>query len=219
MNETVLTPFLFRHASKDFDPDRKIPEDQFLTILEAGRLAPSSFGFEPWKFLIVQNPALRAELHRHTWGGKKQIPNCSHLVVYLAHKRPRLLPESDYIQSSMREVLQLPDDIIALKTDYYGNFLRSDFGMIDNEMRLFEWSCRQAYIALANMMTAAAMMEIDSCALEGFVEADLNAAVKQHLQVDTDQFGVACMCAFGYRVRPPRPKARHSMENVVRWYD
>ncbi|MFV0421357.1 NAD(P)H-dependent oxidoreductase [Oleidesulfovibrio sp.] len=217
MNDTVLAPFRFRHASKDFDPDHTIPEDQFSTILEAGRLAPSSFGFEPWKFIVVQSPEKRAELHKHTWGGKKQIPNCSHLVVYLAHKRPRLLPDSDYIQRAMKEVLNLPDDIIALKTDYYGNFLRNDFDMIDNEMRLFEWSCRQTYIALANMMTAAAMMDIDSCALEGFVEKDLNNAVRDHLGVDLSQYGVACMCAFGYRAREPRPKARHPMTEVVEW--
>ena len=86
MQKKILDAFLFRHAAKDFDVARIIPEPVFATILQAGRLSPSSFGFEPWRFLVVQDAALRAKLHAFTWGGQKQIPNCSHLVVYLARK-------------------------------------------------------------------------------------------------------------------------------------
>lgn len=69
--KTVLDAFMFRHACKEFDPDAKIPEEDFLFILEAARLSPSSFGFEPWKFQVVQDMTLRGKLLPHTWGGRK----------------------------------------------------------------------------------------------------------------------------------------------------
>jgi len=74
MKEIVIEAFNYRHACKEFNPEKKIADQDFTFILETGRLSPSSFGFEPWKFLIVQNKELREKLKEHTWGGQKQIP-------------------------------------------------------------------------------------------------------------------------------------------------
>ena len=62
MNQTIIDAFNFRHATKQFDPEKIIPKEDFETILEAGRLSPSSLGLEPWKFVVVQNKVLRDKL-------------------------------------------------------------------------------------------------------------------------------------------------------------
>ena len=125
--KTVLDAFMFRHACKEFDPDAKIPEEDFLFILEAARLSPSSFGFEPWKFQVVQDMTLRGKLLPHTWGGRKQIPTASHFLVCLAMKTPLLRHDSSRIADFMRRVQNLSEDAIAARTEYFANFQKTDF--------------------------------------------------------------------------------------------
>lgn len=59
MNQTIMDAFHFRHATKQFDPQKKVSKEDFETILESGRLSPSSLGLEPWKFVVIQDQALR----------------------------------------------------------------------------------------------------------------------------------------------------------------
>ena len=105
--DEILDAYHFRHACKVFDPEKKIPEDTFETILETGRLSPSSFGFEPWKFLVVQDPTLREKLLPVTWGAQKMLPTASHYLIILARKRPDLIWSSDYITHMMRDIHHL----------------------------------------------------------------------------------------------------------------
>ena len=84
--DDILNVFNFRHACKEFNPEKKICDEDFQFIMETARLSPSSFGIEPWEFLIVQNPKIREKLKTYTWGGQKQFPTCSHLVVCLVKK-------------------------------------------------------------------------------------------------------------------------------------
>jgi nitroreductase len=78
--QEILDAFWFRHACKEFDDSRKLNAEDFQFILETARLSPSSFGLEPWKFLVVQNPLLREKLAACTWGGQKQLPTGSHAL-------------------------------------------------------------------------------------------------------------------------------------------
>lgn len=87
--EQVLEVFHFRSAVRHYDPTKKISEEDFAYILELGRLSPSSVGFEPWKFLVVQNPELREKLKPVSWGMKTQLDDASHLVFILAKKNAR----------------------------------------------------------------------------------------------------------------------------------
>lgn len=84
--EDVLSAFQFRHATKKFDETKKISDQDFNVILEAGRLSPSSFGFEPWRFVVIQNTQLRNELRTVTWGAQGQLPTASHYVAILCLK-------------------------------------------------------------------------------------------------------------------------------------
>lgn len=215
--DNILTAFHFRHACKRFDPDRKISDSDFRTILEAGRLSPSSFGLEPWRFLVVQNESLREKLLPFTWGGQGQIPTASHFVIILARTSASMMPDSSYIDYVLREVRQLPEDAAAGFRQRYGNFLEHEFDLLGNERVMFEWACRQTYIALGNMMTVAAQLGIDSCPIEGFDKREADRLLREEGLLEDDQFAVSCMVAFGYRAQEPRPKTRQAEERIIRW--
>jgi nitroreductase len=213
--QAVLQAFNFRHACKTFDPERKIPDEDFRMILETGRLSPSSFGFEPWRFLVVQDMALREKLRAVSWGAQGQFPTASHVIAILARKED-MRPGSDYTENFMRNVQKMSDEAIARRHTFYPQFHETDFHLQDPRT-LFDWSCRQAYIALANMMTAAALIGIDSCPIEGFNRENAEAVLNEAGLLEGRRFGLAVMAAFGYRVNPQPVKTRQAMEEVVRW--
>jgi len=216
--QDILDAFQFRHACKEFDAERKIPSADFDFILETARLSPSSFGLEPWRFLVVQNPQLREKLREFTWGGQKQLPTASHVVLTLVRKSHFMRYDSAYLQYMMREVQHYPEDIIQLRSGLIEKFQRSDFDLLGSERTLTDWATRQTYLPLANMMTAAALIGIDSCPIEGFERAEVERILAEQAGVDLDQWAAAYMVAFGYRKNPPpRPKTRQGLEQVVEW--
>lgn len=102
MNQTIMDAFHFRHATKQFDPQKKVSKEDFETILESGRLSPSSLGLEPWKFVVIQDQALRDELKAHSWGALKQLDTASHFVLIFARKN--VTSRSPYVQHMLRDI-------------------------------------------------------------------------------------------------------------------
>lgn len=214
----ILAAFRFRHACKAFDPAKKISEEDFATILETGHLSPSSFGFEPWRFAVIQNPALREKLKAVSWGAQGTLPSASHYVAILCRKDDMRF-DAGYIAGIMRKVQKLPDEVIEKKTQRYRNFQEQDFRLLESPRALFDWSCKQAYIAMGNMMTGAAMLGIDSCPIEGFDREQAEAVLAEAGVLDGGRFGLAVMVAFGYRINPQPAKTRQAVEDVVLWVD
>ena len=212
--QEILSAFLFRHACKEFDPAKKIPEEDFLFILETGRLSPSSLGFEPWKFLVVQDPVLREKLKDGAWGATVKLDTASHFIVCLTMKAPLIRYNSPYILDFMSDVQKWEGELLENRKKIIENFQKVDFGLETDE-KLFEWSSKQCYIALANMLTSAAMIGIDSCPIEGFNRKNTERVLKEQFGIDTDQYGISYMTAFGYRIRDPRPKTRRPLNEVV----
>lgn len=214
--QEILDAYNFRHATKAFDPDRKISEDDFEFILETGRLSPSSVGSEPWKFLVVQNAELRAKLREVTWGAQGQLPTASHFVILLARKNVRY--DSPYLREQMLEVKKMPEEVFNQVLGRYREFQENDLKILENERVLFDWASKQTYIALGNMMTAAAEIGIDSCPIEGFQLDNVEKLLQAEGLLDPNEFGVSVMAAFGYRTdKEVRPKQRRTTEQVVQW--
>lgn len=213
--QDILQAFHFRHACKTFDPARKIHDEDFRFVLETGRLSPSSFGYEPWRFVVIQDAGLREKLLVPTWGARGQFPTASHVVAILARKDD-MRPGSDYTERFMRDVQKLSDEAIVRRNTFYKQFHETDFKLQDPRA-LFDWNCRQAYIALANMMTAAAMIGIDSCPIEGFNQDNAEKVLDEAGLLESGRFGLAVMAAFGYRINPQPDKKRRPMEEVVKW--
>jgi len=217
IKEDILKAYHFRQAIKEFKEDKEISQEDFEFILETGRLSPSSMGWEPWKFLVVQNKALRQKLQEFSWGAKKQLPTASHFVILLARKANQMVPGSEYLHYMSKEIQNLPEEAEKMKQDFFGKFQENDFDLTD-ERKIFDWVCKQTYIPFANMMTAAAQIGIDSCPIEGFNREKIEAILKEEGVLDTNEFGVAVMVAFGYKKADlDWPKTRRPLEEVVQW--
>jgi hypothetical protein len=217
-NEAIIKAFNFRHACKVFDAEKKISEADFETILETGRLSPSSFGFEPWKFLVVQNQELREKLKPFTWGAQGTLPTASHFIVILSRKQNTLKYDSEYISHMMYDVHHIPEEMAEKRRSFYEKFQKSDFKLLESQRATFDWANKQCYIALGNMMSSAAMLGIDSCPIEGFVAEDIEKVISSDFGIESEEYGVAVMVAFGYRVNAQPVKTRQTLEDVVSWY-
>jgi len=203
--EEFLKMMNFRHACKMFDTTKKISDEDMHYILEVGRKSPSSFGMEAWKFLVITNDALKEELKPFCWN-QPQITTCSHLVVVLAGIES-LKVESGVVRSRfMRR--NLPQEKLDAYIKLYASHLSDT---LSSDEKIYQWSARQTYIAAANMMSAAACIEIDSCPIEGFEKKN----VEKVLNLDTSKFQVAMLLPFGYRINEQSTQLRLNFEEVV----
>ncbi|PWL38889.1 NAD(P)H-dependent oxidoreductase [Flagellimonas aquimarina] len=215
--EDILNAFEYRHATKEFDVSKTIPDADIDFILKTAHLSPSSFGFEPWHFVVVQDKELRELLKPVAWGAPLKLDTASHFVLGLSMKAPMTKFDSDYIMDMMKNVKQFPEDVIEMYSKFYREFQERDFSL-DTDKKLFDWASKQTYIALGNMMTAAALTGIDSCPIEGFHQEKAEALLKEKFNVDTDKYGLSFMVAFGYRKEDPaRAKSRRDFEDIVSW--
>ena len=220
MENKFLEAMKFRHATKEFDATKKISEEDFNTILEYGVLSPSSFGFEPWRFVVIQNEELREDLKEFSWGAQGTLLTASHFVIILARKAKGMKYDSSYIKHMMNDVKELPLDVQNMYSEFYTKFQKEDFNLLESDRTMFDWASKQTYIALANMMTGAASMGIDSCPTEGFDLKLTEDFLKDKLNIDTEEYGASVMVPFGYRKNnPSREKSRQSIDTVTQWHN
>lgn len=218
--QEIIDAYRFRHATKKFDPTKKISDEDFEFILEIGRLSPSSIGLEPWQFVVVQNEQLREKLKTVSWGAQGQLPTASHFVLILARTMKDTKYDSDYIKNHLKQVKKYPEEVIeTVVNDKFKNFQEKDLLLLENERTLFDWASKQTYIALGNMMTAAAQIGIDSCPIEGFHYQSVHKILEEEGLLEDGHLDISVMVAFGYREAEPRPKTRKKREQVVKWIE
>lgn len=217
--QRLLDIFQFRHACKKFDPTKKVSDDEFHTLLEVARLSPSSFGLEPYKLIVLQNPDVRKAIYPYAWGAQKSLDGASHVIAFIALKEPEIHWNSSHVQHVVRDIRKLPEDVYQFYEKAYTNFGENDFKTFESQRSGFDWSCKQTYIALGNMLTAAAALRIDSCPIEGFIPQKLDEILGDSYGLyDTKRYGISVMAGFGYRAENPhRPKTRRPMEELVIW--
>lgn len=218
MNQTILDAFRFRHACKKFDPAKAVSAEDFDTILETARLSPSSFGFEPWKLVVLRDPQIREKLYSFAWGARNSLDGASHFVILLARKKADMLHSSDYITHILRDIQKFPEDIAQSRLKTYENFQRNEFRLLESDRAMFDWASKQTYIVLANMLTAAALLRVDACPIEGFDRQKADQLLAEFGVMDQEHFGVSVMAGFGYRAEPPhREKTRQPLSDIVLW--
>lgn len=213
----ILNAYHFRHACKAYDPSRKITDEDMRFILETGRLSPSSFGFEPWKFLVIENQKLRELIRDNAWGAKDKVMDCSHFVLILVRQQNSLQADSHYISHMLYDVHQIPQEAAEMRREFYRQYAANDAKFADDERAFYDWACKQSYIALGNMLTTAAMLGIDSTPIEGFPYAKMDQLFAEQGLYDPQEFKISVMAAFGYRLQEPREKTRQAFDDVVEW--
>lgn len=207
MEKTFVEALAFRHACKIFDETKKINDEELTYILEAGRKAPSSFGMEPWKFLVITNKELKEKLKPVCWD-QAQITTCSHLVVVLA-AIDAVRPESGIVERKFKR-REMPQEKLDMYLNLYANHLKQTLSSDEN---IYAWTAKQTVFAIENMMMAAAIKGIDSCAIEGFEKEK----VEEILKIDTRKYQLSTIISFGYRINPQSSQLREPLENVVEY--
>jgi len=214
--QQALDIFHRRVSTRHYNPARKISAEDFAAILDFGQLSPSSVGSEPWKFLVIQNQELREKIKPVAWGMQATIAEASHLVILLAKKYARY--DSPFFSELMDRRGFTPEQRAAA-LERYRNFQTHDIAIADDERALFDWASKQSYIALANMLTGAAMLGIDSCAVEGMDYAAVEHILAQAGLLDPAEYGVSVAATFGYRARDIQPKPRRDAAETVVWVE
>jgi nitroreductase len=205
----LLARLQWRYSTKRFDSTRTIPPETWSALEQALVLSPSSFGLQPWKFLVVDDPALRQQLRAQSWN-QSQITDASKLVVFLGM---RTTTASD-VDRLLRRLCTVRGTSIESLAGYRGilvDFIEKGWATND----LASWNARQVYIALGVFMTAAAMLGIDTCALEGI---DL-AAYDRLLGLQDTRHTTLLVCGAGYRAdndgTATAPKVRYAAADVI----
>ena len=211
--DIVLQQLQWRYATKKFDPSKIIPEPTWQVLEQSLVLAPSSFGLQPWKFLVVRNPDLRRQIVDFSWG-QTQVVDASHLVVFAAKVKTDAADVDRYI-ARMAEVQQTPVENLQ----GFANMVRGFLDKPPYPLDLHEWAKRQTYIALGQFMTAAALLGVDTCPMEGFAPAK----VDELLGLAGGEYASVVMCPAGYRAEDDksaaRPKVRYPLEEVISYID
>ncbi len=206
--DTLLAQLNWRYATKVFDPAKKISDSDWAALEQALILTPTSYGFQPYRFVIITDQATREKLVPISWG-QRQAADASHFVVFAA-KQTVNEADVDHYLARIAEVRGGGVDALAqLKGMLVGDIVKGPRSAWQHE-----WATRQAYIALGNFMTAASLLGIDTCPMEGIdpVKYDevlgLNHGYKTVVAV-----------AAGYRAPSDKyatlPKVRFTAEELI----
>lgn len=207
--EQVLAQLEWRYAAKKFDAAKKVPAQTWQALEQALVLAPSSFGLQPWRFLVIEDTGLRAELRKASWG-QAQVTDADRYVVFTA-LRTTTDEDVDRFMQRTAEVRGTPVEAMAGYRNVIADFLVKGWAAKD----LFGWNARQAYIALGQFMTAAAAMGVDTCPMEGI---DMTA-YDELLGLNGTRYATLCACAVGYRAADDKyasaPKVRYAPDELI----
>lgn len=206
---TLLEALKWRYATKKFDAGRRIPEETWTALEQTLVLTPSSYGLQPWQFVVVTDADVRRSLVPHSWN-QPQPADASHFVVFAARTA---MDESllDRLIARTAEVRGVPASVL----EGYRKIMISDLVHGPRSAHVAEWAARQAYIALGQFMASAALVGIDTCPMEGIVPAEYDRL----LGLEGSGFTTVVACAAGYRAEGDKyataPKVRYPASEVV----
>ena len=209
--EALIQALQWRYAVKKFDPSRKVDPVTWKAIEQALVLSPSSFGLQPWKFIVVTDPALKESLVPHSWN-QRQVADCSHLVVFAIRKHLGV----DEIDRFIARIVEVRGGSSASIESYRQMMIAT---LVNGPRSLWvnEWSTRQAYVALGNLLTSCATLGVDTCPVEGFVPEQYDAL----LGLSAKGLSATVVCPVGFRAADDayaqHPKVRFEASDVIEY--
>ena len=178
----------WRYATKKFDATKKITSVDLDTLKEAIRLSSSSYGLQPYKVIVVENPDLRAKIQPSAWG-QSQIVEASHLIVFANEINFGTTGIDNYIKNASETRA-----ISAESLQGYADFMKANITALPEDIRN-NWTAKQTYLALGNLLNAAAELKIDVTPMEGFVPAEVN----EILGLEALGLNATLIATLGYR--------------------
>jgi nitroreductase len=207
--ESLLQQLAWRYATKKFDPAKQVSAADWSVLEEALVLTASSYGLQPWKFIVVTDPALKAKLRPASWN-QSQVEDCSHLVVFTA-KQDITEADVDRFIARIAEVRGVSIESLA----GYKGFMMGDLVKGPRHAIIHEWAARQTYIAMGNLLTSAAALGIDTCPFEGIEPAKYD----EILGLKGTGYATVSACPVGYRAADDKyanaPKVRFEAKDVI----
>jgi nitroreductase len=208
-HDTLIQQLRWRYATKTFDPAKKISDADWDTIEQALILTPTSYGFQPYRFVVVADPAVREKLVSLSWG-QRQVADASHFVVFAA-KASVTEADIDYYLSHVAKVRGTAvENLAGFKKALTGDILHGPRSQWQHE-----WATRQCYIALGNLMTSAAIVGIDVCPMEGIQPTKYDEV----LDLPVRGYHTVVAAAVGYRSAEDKyasaPKVRYPADELI----
>ncbi len=208
MQTEIEKALAWRYATKRFDPTRRIPANEWNVLENALQMAPSSFGLQPWHFVVVTNPELRQQLQAASWN-QPQLVEASHIVVLAA----KTAVDEEYIDAFLQQTASergVPVENLAAYRQMIANFTTH----LSAKGAVTSWATHQTYIALGMLLETAALLGIDACPLEGIDSAKYDGL----LGLPAEGYSTKVACALGYRsasdTAASLKKIRHPKEKV-----
>lgn len=159
---SIIDDLNWRASIKAFDRSKKLTDAQLSVLTESLRLSASSFGLQPWHFIVVSDQSVKDTLFEHSWN-QAQVKDASHVLV-LCRKATMTDRDVDaYIETIAQTRGQAVSDL-----EGYANMMKNFIAQRSPEA-VDTWAKSQLYIALGTLLTVAAVEKIDACPMEGFI--------------------------------------------------
>ena len=207
--EKLIEALRWRYATKHFDPARRIPTAVWAALEEALVLSPSSYGLQPYHFIVVDDPAVRASLRAVSWN-QAQVEEASHLVVLTYHRKMDIAWTDAFLDRVVEVRGVNKDSLVGYRKAILGDVVEGPRGAESDQ-----WAARQLYIAYGNLMTSAAVLGVDTCPLEGLDPA----AYDRILGLEQTPWKTMAALALGYRAEGDKyaalPKVRFPLPTLI----
>ncbi|MDR7371287.1 NAD(P)H-dependent oxidoreductase [Flavobacterium aquidurense] len=185
---TLLENLNWRYATKKFDATKKISAEDLNTLKEAVRLSASSYGLQPYRVVIVENPEIREKLKAAAYG-QTQITDASQLFIFANDLNLGTESVDSYIKN-ISETRGVPAEALA----GFSDMMKGSIANLSDENKNI-WTAKQTYIALGTLLSAASELKIDATPMEGFNAAAFN----EILGFDKLGLNASVIATVGYR--------------------
>lgn len=208
-NATIEGALSWRYATKRFDASRRISEKDWSTLEQCLRMSPSSFGLQPWHFVVVKDPETRKRLQPHSWN-QPQIVEASHLVVLAARRSI----DERFVDSHLSNIANTRG--VAVETlAPYRQLIVTFVEELTQRGEIEHWATRQVYLALGFLLSNAPLLGIDACPIEGLEPAMYDDI----LDLPSEGYATKVACALGYRSAEDQyahaKKVRYTRDEVI----
>ncbi|RZJ61323.1 MAG: NAD(P)H-dependent oxidoreductase [Flavobacterium sp.] len=188
--ENYIKSLEWRYAAKKYNPAGKVSDDDIESLKTAVRLTASSVGLQPYKVIVIEDKAMREKLVEGVSGNNKAVvADASHVFVFAIEENVGD-KQVDNLMQNISETRNIPVEELKGFRDYISNYVS---GLTVEQKNI--WSAKQAYIALGNLMSAAALLKIDTTPMEGFD----SKAVNEILGLEKQGLSATVVAAVGYR--------------------
>lgn len=211
----VIEIFKSRYTCKSYNPEKSVSATDLNTLLEVIRLSPSSMGLEPWQVVVIERGDKANKLLPLCWGVHE---NPSHYIFLIGRNAHHFTCPSPYLEHIHHDIQKRPGTVEE-RSNYVREFLHRDLGL-QTEKEIESWVDKQVYIAMGNLLTAAAMLGIDSTPVEGMNYIKTQAALIEMGAFDPEEFHLSGLVTLGYTNHSKhRPKTRRPLAEVVQYLD